>query len=263
MSLVRKLFNVFRRARLDRDLEDELEFHHQMRLRKALDQGLSLTSAEEVAKRRMGNLTLAREEMRDARMIGWLASCLQDLRHGAVLLKRDTGLSVLMILVLAIGIGGSATMFTLLKAAFLDPLPYRDSDRLVTLIEDGGWNPSLSEYLEIRARSRTLEQVAFTEHRDMQVSGGDGPARVFGARVTASFFPLLGVSAAIGRTFLEEDNQPGRAPVVVLTDSFWRTRMGAAPDVLGRTLRLDGQSARDNRCSSCGIPFRLPDTPDI
>jgi hypothetical protein len=113
MSLVRKLFNVFRRARLDRDLEDELEFHRQMRLRKALDQGLSLTSAEEVAKRRMGNLTLAREEMGDARVIGWLASSLQDLRHGAVLLKRDTGLSVLMILVLAIGIGGSATMFTL------------------------------------------------------------------------------------------------------------------------------------------------------
>jgi putative ABC transport system permease protein len=213
MSLVRRFLNVFRRAKLDRDLEDELEFHRQMRLRKALDQGLNHASAEEAANRRMGNLGLAREEMRDARIIGWLASSLQDLRHGVVLLNRDAGLSALMILVLAIGIGGSATMFTLLKAAFLDPLPYRDPDRLVTIIEDGGWNPSLSEYLELRSRSRTLEQVAFTEHRDMQVSGGTEPVRVFAARVTASFFPLLGSAQQWAGHSLKRTINPGAHPL--------------------------------------------------
>ena len=212
MAFIRRLLNVFRRAKLDRDLEDEIEFHREMRLRNTIHSGLPPEQAEQNVTRRMGNLTLAREQMRDARVVEWLASSLQDLRHGITLLRRDAGLSVLMIIVLAIGIGGSATMFTLLKAAFLDPLPYRDPDRIITLVEDGGWNPSLSEYLEIRARSRSLEQIAFTEHRDMQVSGIDGPVRVFAARVTASFFPLLGVKAAIGRTFFEEDNQPGRTP---------------------------------------------------
>src|SRR5207248_10463772 len=92
-------------------------------------------------------------------------------------------------------------------------------------------------------RSRTLDQIAYTEHRDMQLSGTEEPARVFAARVTASFFPLLGVTACLGRTFLEEENQPGRTPVVVMADSFWRTKLGADPRVIGRTLRLDSEPA--------------------
>src|ERR1700740_628552 len=106
---------------------------------------------------------------------------LMDIRHGFVLLWREAGVSTLIILVLALGIGGNAAIFTLLKAAFLDPLPYRDAGRLVTVMESTGWIPSVSEFLEIRARNRTLEQLAFAEHRDMQLSGADEPARVFAA----------------------------------------------------------------------------------
>jgi len=187
--------------------------------------------------------------MRDARVIGWLASSLQDLRHGIVLLRRDAGVSALIVLVLALGIGGNAVIFTLLKAAFLDPLPYRDAGRLVTVVEshsrlnESGRNPSISEFLEICARSRMLEDMAFLDYRDYQFTGGDEPVRVFAARVTASFFPVLGVSASRGRTFLTEENQPGRALVVLVSDTFWRSRMGADPDAVGRTLRLDGEPA--------------------
>ena len=214
-----------------------------MRLRRSRERGLSAAEAEHETRRRMGNLLMAKEEMREARMVRWLASSLQDLRHGLVLLRRDPGVSGLIVLVLALGIGGNAAVFTLLKAAFLDPLPFRDAGRMVTILEDNGWSPSVSEFLEIRARSRTLDQIAFAEHRDMQLSGTAEPVRVFAARVTASFFSLLGVNASLGRTFLEEENQPGRTPVVVLTDAFWRGRMGADPAALGRTLRLDGQPA--------------------
>jgi putative ABC transport system permease protein len=173
----------------------------------------------------------------------WLASCLRDLRHGMMLLWRDAWISGLIVLVLALGIGGNAAIFTLLKAAFLDPLPYRDAGRLVTIMEDTGWIPSVAEFVEIRERTRTLEQVAFAEHLDMQLTGNGEPARVFAARVTASFLPLLGVDPSRGRTFPGEDNQPGRAPTVILTDAFWRSRMGADPGIVGRTLRLDGQPA--------------------
>ncbi|MGO9271028.1 MAG: ABC transporter permease [Terriglobia bacterium] len=191
----------------------------------------------------MDSALVAKEEMRDARVIRWLASALQDLCHGLFLLRRDPSLSGLIVLVLALGIGGNAAVFTLLKAAFLDPLPYRDAGRLVTVIENDGWIPTVSEFREIRTHTRTLEGMAFAEHRDMQLTGTGEPVRVFAARVTASFFPLLGVNASLGRTFLEDENQLGRNPSVILTDAFWRSRMGSDPRVVGRTLGLDAQTA--------------------
>lgn len=258
MALLRRLLNVFRPAGLDRDLQDELEFHHQMRLRKARERGLSPAEAELEARRRMGNQSVVKEEMRDARVLGWLASSLQDLRYGVVLLRRDAGVSALIVLVLALGIGGNAAIFTLLKAAFLDPLPYREAGRLVTIMENNGWIPSVAEFLEIRARTRTLEDMAFAEHIDMQLTGRGEPARVFAARVSASFFPLLGVNPALGRTFLKEENQPGRTPAVIPSSAFWRSRMGADPGVVGRTVRLDGQPAMVIGVLPPGFHFDYP-----
>jgi len=191
-----------------------------------------------------------------------------DLRHGFVLLRRDAGVSTLIILVLALGIGGNGAIFTLLKAAFLDPLPYRDAGRLVTIMESNGWIPSTAEFVEIRARSRSFDQLAFAERRDMQLSGSGEPVRVFAARVMASFFPLLGVSASLGRTLLEEENEPGRTPAVVLTDAFWRSKLGADPHVVGRTLRLDGQPALVVGVLAPGFHFdyptlRIPEPVDV
>jgi predicted permease len=268
MGFLRRFVNVFRSARLDRDFDDELAFHREMRLRKAREQGLGRAGAERETAIRMGNRTVAKEEMRDARVLGWLASGLQDLRHGAVLLRRDAGISALIIVVLALGIGGNAAIFTLLKAAFLDPLPYRDSGRLVTIMEHNGWIPSLSEFIEIRARTRTLEQAAFAEHVDMQLTGTGEPARVFVARVSASFFPLLSVNPQLGRTFLDEENRPGRAPAVILTDAFWKSRLGADPRAVGSSLRLDGQPAEVVGVLPPGFHFdyptlRIPEPVDI
>ena len=243
MAFWRKILNVFRPARLEREINEELEFHREMRLRRSRERGLNVDEAEIEVRRRMGNLSVTKEEMRDVRVVQWLASSLQDLRHGLVLLRRDPGVSALIVLVLALGIGGNAAVFTLLKAAFLDPLPYHDSGRLVTVIESNGWIPTVSEFLEIRKHTLTLEGLAFAEPRDMQLSGTGEPTRVYAARVTASFFPLLGVNASQGRTFLEEENQPGRAPEVILSDAFWQARMGSDPGAVGRTLRLDGQAA--------------------
>jgi putative ABC transport system permease protein len=183
---------------------------------------------------------------------------LQDLRHGFLLLRSDAGVSILIVVVLALGIGGNAAIFTLLKAAFLDPLPYPDADRLVTIHEVTGWNPSVSEFLEIRRRNQTFERLAFAEHRDMQLSGHGEPARVYAARVTASFLPLLGAKARQGRIFAEEDNEPRRTPTVVLTDGFWRSRMGGDPHVVGRALRLDGAPAQILGVLEPGFHFDYP-----
>jgi len=258
MGFLRRFVNVFRQRRIDRDFDDELEFHRQMCERQERQRGLSAADAEQSAKRRLGNRSIAKEEMRDARVIQWLASSLQDLRHGVVLLRRDPGVSGLIILVLALGIGGTAAIFTLLKAAFIDPLPYRDAGRLVTILEVTGWNPNTSGFLAIRQRSHLLEQLAFAEHRDMQITGTGEPRRVFAARVTASFFPLLGVEASQGRTFLDEDNQPGKTASVVLTDTFWRNQMGSDPHAVGSAMRLDGASAIVVGILPSGFHFDYP-----
>jgi predicted permease len=188
----------------------------------------------------------------------WTESYFQDLRYGFSLLRRDAGVSALIILVLALGIGGNTAIFTLLKAAFVDPLPYRDAGRLVTITENTGWTPSVGEFLEIRARNHTLDSMAFAEHLDMQVTGSGEPARIVVARVSASFFPLLGVNASLGRTILPEENQPGRTPPVVLSDSFWRSRFAADPAVIGRELRLDGQPAIVVGVLPSGFHFNYP-----
>src|SRR5262249_44607442 len=148
--------------------------------------------------------------------VGWLASAFQDLRHGFALLRRDAGLSALIVLVLALGIGGNAATFTLLKAAFLDPLPFRDADALVTLTDrfaESDTNPTVPEFLDLSERSRLLEAMAFLDYRDYQLTGPDEPVRVFAARVTASFFPMLGINAALGRTMSAPENLPGRTNV--------------------------------------------------
>jgi putative ABC transport system permease protein len=185
------------------------------------------------------------------RLVQWTASSLQDLQHGIVLLRRDSGVSSLIVMVLALGIGGNAAIFTLLKAAFLDPLPYQEGERLVTVIGSVpdkrvpsgviSYNPSVSEFLEIRERSRVLENLAFLDHRDFQLTGTDEPVRVVAGRVTASFFPLLGVQASLGRTFSTDENGSGRNHVVLVSNNFWKARMGADPRAVGRTLRLNGQ----------------------
>lgn len=243
MGLYRRLVNVFRPSRLDRELAEEIEFHREMRERRAREAGKPEPEARKEAIRKMGNVTLSQEQMRDARVVGWLSSCVRDIRHGIALLHRDRGVSAMIVAVLALGIGGNTAIFTIMKAAFLDPLPYRDAERLITITEVTGWNPSVSGYREIRERNRSLEAMAFAQYTDMQVSGTAEATRVYGARVTASFFPLLGANAALGRTFTDAENQPGSALAVVLTDRLWRTRMASDPAIIGRLVRLDGKPA--------------------
>lgn len=247
MALLRRLVNVFRRERLARELDEELEFHREMRARRVREQGLGPTETQREVARRMGNLSVAKEEMTDARVVPWLASSMQDLRHAVTLLWRDARLSGLIVLVLTVGIGGTSAIFTLLKAAFLDPLPFEDASRLVTIYGrysgragfDEIW-PTIPEFTDIQSRGPSFRHMAFLDYRDFQITGGGEPVRVFAARVTASFFPLLGVTAAMGRTFMDNENRPGNTHAVVLTNSFWRTRLGGDPAVLGRTLQLNG-----------------------
>jgi hypothetical protein len=253
MSVVSRFLNLFRSEALQHDLDAEVQFHLQKRIERNLFYGMSRAEAEAEAYRRFGNVARVTEDMREARVMTWLESLTQDFRYGFRSLWRARLSSSAMTVMLALGIGANTAIFTLINAIWLRPLPYQDADRLVTLLDSfktvgGEGDPTVPEFLDIRSWTRSLEQMAFLDHRDFQVAGGHEPERVFGGRVTASFFPLLGVPAALGRVFREEDNQPGHENVLVLTDGLWRRAFGADPAIVGRELMLDGR-----RCTVVGV----------
>src|SRR5881227_3411550 len=148
---------------------------------------------------------------------------INDLRYALRMLRQNPGFSAIAILMLALGIGANAAIFTVVNAALIRPLPYPAANRLVTIFDDFtkpgllGFSPTIPEYIDLKEQNRVFEATAFLDHRDMQISGGDRPERVFCARVSPGFFSLLGVQAARGRTLLPEESQAGRTNVAVLT----------------------------------------------
>jgi predicted permease len=245
MSKLSRFVNLWRAREVDRDLDDELAFHMEMRIEKNLRSGLSRPEAEAEARRHLGGTLRAKEGMREARVMTWLESVAADIRHGVRLLLRRPGLSALALLTLSLGIGANAAMFTLLNALLLQPLPYPDPDRLMAVVDRFtrlglSGSPTIPEILDLRERSHAFSSIAFFDTRDFRLTGGDEPTRVFAARVSASLFPTLNVQPALGRLFRDDENLAGHWNVVVLADGLWRRNFGSDPAVVGRTLMVNG-----------------------
>lgn len=172
----------------------------------------------------------------------------QDLLYGLRRLAQSPGFTLVAALSLAIGIGGNSAIFSVANALLLRPLPYLDADRLVIL-----WNRSpglnieqdwfsLGQYLDIKLENRVFEQVAVTLGGSFNLTGEGIPEHVEGARVSSSLFPLLGAQPALGRVFLPEDDEKGKAQSVILSHGFWQRRFGGDRNVVGRALRLNDQN---------------------
>ncbi len=247
MSAVSRFLNLFRTKALQHELEAEVQFHLELRIGRNLRDGMSRAEAEADARRRFGNVARITEDMREVRVMTSLESLLQDLRYGLRSLGRERLSTAAVVAMLALGVGANVAIFTLLNAVWLRPLPYRDAARLVTL-EDSftrlsirNTSPTVPEFLDVRSWNQSFETMAFLDHRDLRLTGGQEPERVFGGRVTAAFFPLLGAEAALGRVFRDSDNLPGNENVVILADGLWRRAFAADPSVVGRELMLDGR----------------------
>jgi predicted permease len=170
-------------------------------------------------------------------------------RHGLRLAGRQKGLAALAALALALGIGLTTTMFSILDAMVLRGLPFANASRLMHLEmsrlshHQGSLEVPVHDYLDWRDRQRSFEGLAAFRSGSMTISApGERAERVQGAHITAGAFELVGVRAALGRTLAPEDDRPGAAPVVILGHALWRDRFGADPGALGTTLRVDGQT---------------------
>src|SRR5262245_60705021 len=172
----------------------------------------------------------------------------QDLRYGARMLLKNPGFTAVAVFTLALGIGANAAIFSVVNAVLLKPLPFAEPDRLGWVwgnIRNGGSRASVSplDYLDYRAQNTTFEQFAatFSIPTFINLTGGDMPERLEGRVVTGNFFQALGVNAALGRTFLPENEMPGSAQVVVLSHEVWQKRFSGDSSIVGKTLTLDGK----------------------
>lgn len=171
---------------------------------------------------------------------------LSDLSYGFRNLLRHPGFTTVAVLSLAIGIGANSAIFSVTNALLLRPLPYKNANRLVILwSRSPGLNVpqdwfSPGQYLDVKTQNTVFDETAITIGASFNITGRGTPEHIDGARVSSSFFFLLGVNAMMGRTIQSEEDIPGKAPIVVLSNSFWRRHFGAAGDVIGRTLTLNG-----------------------
>jgi putative ABC transport system permease protein len=181
---------------------------------------------------------------RKGRRVSMFATDVKTALRGFV---REPGMTVLMVLMLTLGIAANIVVFSLVDGLFLRPLPFRESDRLVYLNETAPrWN---LEYTGInypdfhgwRENARLFEGLALYDGQSFNLSDGQNAARVEGLAVTYDFTAVLGIRPELGRAFTEEEDRPGAGRVAMLGWHFWQTRFGGAPDVIGRTLRLDGE----------------------
>jgi putative ABC transport system permease protein len=183
-----------------------------------------------------------------------LDSLTRDLRFAARGLRRSPGFTAAAVLTLALGIGATTAVFSVVYGIVFRPLPFPNADRLVRVVqvlpERPGGPPSFragispSQITEWRATSRTLAEIGFGSPRPAVLTGAGDPVRLTGAHISVSLFRALGVPPHRGRIFLDDDEQPGQAPVVILSHRTWRTRFGASEEILGRTIALNEQAIR-------------------
>ncbi len=164
-----------------------------------------------------------------------------DLRRAARALRRSPSFSLATILTLAVGIGATTAIFTVLYAVLLRPLPYRDPSKLVVLLHEGQFAVSPADYLDYQRDTRSYVSMAAAQVSGVTLTGSGDSLRIDGLQVAANMFDLLGVPAALGRTFVRGEDTAGHDRVVVISDGLWRERFGADPTLVGRTILLDGE----------------------
>ena len=247
--MTRRLFAIlrflFRRERLERDLDRELQYHLERQTELNIGRGMTPAEARRQAVLSVGGVEALKDECREARLGRVVETLLQDVRYGARMIRRNPGFSAVVILTLALGIGANTAIFSVVYGVLLRPLPYIHGGRLVVLhqplkslqVPDVGF--SVQEIQDYRDHSHTLESVVEHHNMNFLLLGKDTAERVDTGVVSANFFDVLGVKPLLGRTFLPRDDQPGSEAVLVLTYKYWQTNQGGDPNIVGKVFQMN------------------------
>jgi predicted permease len=238
-----RLRSLFRRGRVERELDKELAFHLARQAEENIAHGLSAREARDAAQRALGGVAQIQEECRDMRRTDLIETLAADLRYAVRSLRKTPAFTAIIVLTLALSIGANSAVFSVIQGVLLRPLPYPQADRLVRIYFQSDSQPKFpinpNDFVDFRQRNRAFESLAAMTRHDVQLSGSGDPVMLSGFQVSAGYFHLLGVNPARGRDFSAEDELHGRGRSAVISDRLWRTRFSADPAILGRTVTVD------------------------
>jgi putative ABC transport system permease protein len=237
------LRRYFRRARADRDHAQEFAAHLELETDENIARGMAPPEARHAAQRKLGNLTRVREDVYDMNSIRPLETFGRDLQYAARMLRKNPAFTAIGVLTLALGLGANAAIFSLVDAVLLRPLPYPEPDRLLMVFEKppGADRNAVAagNFLDWRENSKTVA-LAASMGNWLTLTGQGEPQRVQARMVSYDYFDMLGCASASGRTFLPEEGRPGNDHVLLVTHRYWHQHLGADPNILGKSLMLDG-----------------------
>jgi putative ABC transport system permease protein len=245
-ELGRRFWMMLRREKLNRELEEEMRLHVDLRAEEYSERGVMSDDARVMARRRLGNVTQLHEQSHEAWGWAWVDRLFVDLRLAARQLLSAPGFALLTVFILAVGIGATTAIFSALSPILLESLPYPNAGRIVTIWEirgDGARNDgTYGMYRGLAERSRSLDSVAVLKPWQPTMTGADEPERFEGQRVSAAYFRVLGVRPFLGRDFTASDDRMNGPDVVILSNKLWRRRFNADSTIVGRDVTLDGNN---------------------
>ena len=248
-QLLHRMRSFFRSAQLDRELDAEMSSHLELATEENLKRGFSPADARRQARLRFGGSQQAKEQHREARSLPFFETLFQDIRYSFRMLRKSPGFTAIAILTLAFGIGTNTAIFSMVNALLLHPYRFHNLDSLVLLWENRGIDEgpdarriSPGDVTDIRANSQLFEDVATYQCPDFNLSSEGRVDVARGCRVSANFFSILGVAPAQGRLFSSNEETPGADQSVIVSHSFWQSRFAGDPQLLGKTIRLNGRN---------------------
>jgi len=235
---------MFLRKRTPDDFAAEIKSHIELEIERLKEQGLTYDQAQATAYRAFGNVTRAQERFYEAGHWIWWDNFSQDIRYALRMLRKSPGFSAIAVLTIALGIGATTAIFTVVDATLLRPLPYQHPEQLVSIEDDlpgiGGYDLGMSqpEWEDLKS-SGIFQSVSPTWFDENNLTGGSQPARVRILLVAPNYFALLGTKPQLGRAFNPCDHGPGLTLEAVISDGVWKRDFGQDPHVLDKSLRLD------------------------
>ena len=241
---------LLRRNKMEEHLERELRFHLEQHANELIASGVEPSEARRRARLALGGGEQVKEECRDARGTRWVEDFWQDFRYALRMLRQKPGFAAVAILTLALGVGASTVMFTLVNGVLLRPLPYPEADRLVRLQEQTDkvtssvwgnlWAFAYPNYVDCKRESRSLTMSAW-RYNGSTVSVNREAEYVDGIEMNYDLFSLLGVAPVEGRAFLPEDDRPGATPVTIISNGLWQRLYAGNRKAVGSSLTFDGK----------------------
>ncbi|HYL63725.1 MAG TPA: ABC transporter permease, partial [Candidatus Methylomirabilis sp.] len=238
------LRNLFSSRRVDIDLDQEVRAHLEMLVAENVRAGMPPEEARRAARIELGGIEQVKEQVREERLGNWLHSVLSDCRYGLRQLRKNPGTTAVMIFTLALAIGATTAIFSVVYGVLLRPLPYADSSRIMAIFEvnsGGGWSrladPNFDDF---RDQNRSFRAIAKYNDYVVSVSGASQPTRTTVSHVSPDFLKVFGIQPILGRDFTANDAKKGAAPVALVGHGYWRQDLGSSPDLSQAHLKIDG-----------------------